>query len=452
MSIRMHPPWTKCRLRRGRSLDECTRLLQRHTNRAAQENENGTNSAPVAIYRIRHLGGSEHVVMPPEDFEEAIATSFLSRFDFDPSTCPLEAHELPQVVAPVGTGYRFVFDVDGEEGLSIEDVETRLRELAVASAGAVATVLAECVNLYESGGSPPSYQDILGLTETVVLTRDWSLLNASETRRTKFSAHATVCPPCLTDHVGFNQAAAIVLAADLETGDFPGTVDIGIYGGSKSAQLRAAGVGPTKGAKAMMIPWGRWRQCTGWTRIVHSESVESLRRSAWITRGDGVPIARVLSPLSQKSLEQARAVLNGMGRPAPDVDTMLARTPQWTRKLKSTNAHRIDAQRVAAVICEALARVEPSWKAFRTTRVKIDFESPYDYKFLVSGNTTYCGIKDAAHRNQTGSDKASFVVAMHGSTRPNYVKYRCKHSSCDSKFVRYDLNQKEISAIEVTVF
>ena len=218
------------------------------------------------MYRLCTRAGSCHVLMDPSDFAEALAASYEERANW--LAHPREVHELPQPVACQGYGYRFAFDVDGEVGVSREEVEVSLAQLGEAAARAVAAVLQDCCNLREADETEgPSHEKLMRLTESLVITRDWEA--TKDPASLKFSAHVVVSPPCVTDQLGMNLAAAVLLRAELETVGFPGTVDLGIYGGSKCAQLRAAGVGPVcaESQKPAMVPWGRWRHGPGWTRL-----------------------------------------------------------------------------------------------------------------------------------------------------------------------------------------
>jgi len=301
--------------------------------------------------------------------------------------------------------------------------------------------------LHAFGAAPPTRDEILSMTEATVLTRDWS--QVTDPRNTKFTAHVTVSPPCLIDHVGVNRAAAVLLSADLEITEFPASVDLGIYGGVQLPQLRAPGVGPVVGTKPAMVPWGRWRQSTGWERLSADTATAALKRAMWITDVGVLPIARAISAAARVAVDHARRVLTDAGRRTPSTSEMLTRTAMSTRKSQSVNTYRLDANRVATAMSGIVRRIRPEWSGFQMTRVKIDFETPYNYKFLLSGSTSYCGIKDAAHRNAVGSDKAWFVVAMHRNARPDRIKHRCKHSECADREVPYDMTTEEIETIEV---
>ena len=413
------------------------------------------------IYRIcLHHGDSYYALMKPKDFEEALRQTASEQAASEPVI--LAAHELLCSTARKGSGYRFAFDFDAKPVADHSQVDAVLSLVAQKACLACAKVLEACEDLRvpDAHESHPSQDKLMGLTQCVVYSRAWRHVDCPGAF--KLTAHFVVSPPCLLDRVAPNFAAAVVLASELVAAGLSYAIDFGIYGSDNVyPQLRAVGIGPRSAThiKSALLPFGRWRQGTGWQRLDMDQTTEGLasllRCGTWCTPlCDRLPTASTFSHVAVHALAQSRQILvDAGGDRVPCVDTLLTRYTQHNKnkfqKAQSlSSAVRQSIEQMEKIMCQAIRSLHPALCSFVPRCVKVQWRSPVNFSVMMSARTSYCGIKDAAHANRAGSDKASFTIACSESRSLCEVQYRCKHSDCAHRTRCYTIAEKYTYALQ----
>lgn len=185
---------------------------------------------------------------------------------------------------------------------------------------------------------------------------------------------------------------------------------------------------------------------------------DALRSSTWIVHAGDFPVARTASASAATALDKARGLLVRLGLTLPECATILARVratlPPSFRStagpVTTAAAGKELSRDVGEIVSGVVRGVRSEWSGFAPRCQKLDFASPTNFRVLLAGDSGYCGVKGAPHRNAAGTDKASFVVGMRDGLRPNRVKHQCKHSACEGRTEWHNMQPREIAAIEVT--